>query len=307
MFGFTIRRLKRGFTLIELLVVIAIIAILIGLLLPAVQKVREAAARSQCSNNLKQLGLAVANYAGTYDSRLPNITTCNNSNPPQNYQGSIQFSLLPFIEQQSLFNQGVAAVSSWSGNTGLGGSTPQVLYISIKTYRCPSDVTMSSAGYPVNRGADWAGTSYAANYNVFGQLHSGNADLSTYGIGNIPDGTSNTLAFAEKPAGGPSDNGSLWAFPGWDWAGDGRYNGVFAWGNGRFGAGGGWGNWTSPPQFQVINAGSVDVTRPGSSHTAVCLVNLLDGSVRGISQSISTTTWYYAVNPADGLVLGPDW
>src|SRR6059058_3440687 len=94
---------RRGFTLIELLVVIAIIAVLIGLLLPAIQKVRAAAARIQCSNNLKQVGVAVQNYASTYNGQLPALTSDVAAPRFGNYNGSILVTLLPFIEQDNFF------------------------------------------------------------------------------------------------------------------------------------------------------------------------------------------------------------
>ena len=96
---------RDAFTLIELLVVIAIIAVLIGLLLLAVQKVREAAARTQCINNLKQIGVAIHNYAGTYASQLPALT-CDERSPQTSkygaYRGGILITLLPFIEQKEI-------------------------------------------------------------------------------------------------------------------------------------------------------------------------------------------------------------
>jgi len=314
---------RRGFTLIELLVVIAIIAILIGLLLPAVQKVREAAARMACSNNLKQLGLGVQNYASANQDSLPPITSAVQTSPPNPaHGGTIHYHLLPFIEQDSLYKAGqtptvgtygsTAYYTPWDRPVAGNPSKPQLLYQTIKTFMCPSDSTMNN-GYPSNRGQDWAGTSYAANYALFGPIHPGgtNADQSQYKIGNIPDGTSNTITFVDSYGGRTSDHGQLWAFPGWDWAGDGKYNAVFAWGGigtTRWGAGpAGWGSWNQPPAFGVPQSQATDRTRVYAIHSGSCLVALADGSVRGVSASVSPATWQIAVMPNDGQVLGSDW
>jgi prepilin-type N-terminal cleavage/methylation domain-containing protein len=97
---------RRGFTLIELLVVIAIIAVLIGMLLPAVQKVREAAARVQCQNNLKQISLATINCCDTYQGKIPpaiGLYPSYSQVSPNNGEGGFFFFILPFIEQQDLY------------------------------------------------------------------------------------------------------------------------------------------------------------------------------------------------------------
>ncbi|HEV3438934.1 MAG TPA: DUF1559 domain-containing protein [Gemmata sp.] len=286
---------RRAFTLIELLVVIAIIAILIGLLLPAVQKVRESAARMSCSNNLKQLGLAVQNYAGTYD-QLPALTSSTGAPKYGNFQGCILITMLPFIEQANLY----AAATSTPSDTWDGNGNPTTRFTPIKMYQCPSDFTLSSgwSGAQIN---SWMGASYGANLQVFGTVRAGgNADAPQYNIGNIPDGTSNTIGWGEEySACNNNSTGTLWAFPGidfgWQWTpviADSR----------QFGAG----VTTVLPQIQPSLA-NCNKEASQAAHTGSVLVGLMDGSVRGVNASLSAATWSNALMPADGNVLGSDW
>jgi prepilin-type N-terminal cleavage/methylation domain-containing protein len=194
---------RSGFTLVELLVVIAIIAILIGLLLPAVQKIREAAARTKCMNNLKQIGLAVHNYENT-NGCLPPNGSLDTDVSPVHYSG-LPFSaltrLLPYIEQSALYQQADFTVSALS--------QPAVISQRVATYICPSDPndkqsTRNPPTYPTCYGAsvgDW----FIEDYST-GKFGNGAFAYSRYpnqrGIQllEITDGTSTTVGFAEaKP------------------------------------------------------------------------------------------------------------
>jgi len=287
---------SRGFTLIELLVVIAIIAILIGLLLPAVQKVREAAARMQCSNALKQLGVAIHNYGSANQDKVPGGVQGGCSGNP-NYPGSpFFFTLLPFIEQDNVAKAVAQSGASWGNAGGVNGQT-----VIIKTYLCPSDSSHNS-GLGPNTG--WSVSSYSRNYYMFDtgggiQPQAGGHyyTLSKYTIGNIPDGTSNTIAILERYA-YLSNYGwsSLWSHHGQD---------RFHWGYSQWApVHGPWGIYA--PQVG-LKSNQAHPYYPNGGHSTSNQVLLMDGSVRSVTSGVSQTTFSYAIQPDDGQVLPSNW
>ncbi len=167
---------RGAFTLIELLVVIAIIGILIGLLLPAVQKVRETAARINCTNNLKQMGLAIHSYSAANQGTLPSSYWSKRPSGGVWRSGyNFNVALLPYIEQEALWkasqytssNESDPLLASISGLPLAGTPTGTLQSAVTKTFNCPSDPSLMNgfSGYYPNQ---WAGSSYAHNFQLFG-------------------------------------------------------------------------------------------------------------------------------------------
>lgn len=333
---------RQGFTLVELLVVIAIIGILVGLLLPAVQAAREAARRMQCSNNLKQITLAALNYESAY-SKFPSRQAGTGTLP--SYQQRMRMSgfaaMLPFLEQTNLYNQiETEQRNPWNGwYRNNGGNLPM--------FGCPSDPGWGKQRDPNNR--VWSGNmGYAFNagdcyarsgWDDLGERSDRQVSIArpkidtrgVYGrhtytrIGAVTDGTSNTLAFAERRI--PTDqNGkgmvawsagdrtayipltcrSLWGGGG---AGGGRYNAAYVRFNRDTQAGYRWADGAAffhafttilAPNTAVCLLGNSDDWRatgghygpgiwtPTSEHTGGVQVSYVDGSVHFISDNIDT-------------------
>jgi prepilin-type N-terminal cleavage/methylation domain-containing protein/prepilin-type processing-associated H-X9-DG protein len=342
-------RARSGFTLIELLVVIAIIAILIGLLVPAVQKVREAADRTQCANNLKQLALAAHNCHDVYRRLPPQAGNFGGA-----YYAPLFFHLLPFVEQKNVWSQ--AHYLDWTAKVGTASPNPATTidigviwptWDSVNTgsntwlrgskipvYQCPADPSLGNC-------LDWCSgdATYAGNFQVFGGTQNANrtpssSNYSTVWDGGtripagIPDGTSNTILFAEKYSrcNGTGNPGGTWWMRGvfhggalFNPAGTGlsqdsypgdRLSAVFGGGRGRDGT-----RWlqgaasrfiVQPPNF-LNNPGPCDRRVASSPHTSGMNVALADGSVRFLTDGISGTTWWLAVVPNDGIPLPDDW
>lgn len=213
---------RKAFTLIELLVVIAIIAVLIALLLPAVQQAREAARRSQCKNNLKQLGIALHNYHDTYNvfplSNVPSFCT----GQPDWRNPSFLVSILPFVDQSPLYNQWNfnfpdRGAGSFGGNSPAPCDAPTnanwaLSLRSLSVYLCPSDAS------PKNPGGGTPGLNYVGSCgNSICWLGNGNLNdqngvinaTRTVSLKSVTDGTSNTLLMGEVKIGGiPGDYGN---------------------------------------------------------------------------------------------------
>jgi type II secretory pathway pseudopilin PulG len=276
--------------LVELLVVLAIIAVLIGLLLPAVQKVREAACRMQSTNKVKQLGLAVEQYANTYRDSLPtpwggNVTTGNQP------FGSALFALLPFLEQG-------AVMAAFQDRYGTGSMDDDFV---INCFLGPDDPTVALRTPPTGI------SSYAINYQYFTIRYRN----------RVTDGLSNTIAFAEHYSNQCNHSVFDWSialnlpsmlFP------DGTLLRRPTFADAEYGD-------AVPVTRDGVSTSSIPgltfQTRPSLSScdprvaqtglSGGMIVGLGDGSARTLAPGISESTYWAAVTPAGGETLGSDW
>jgi prepilin-type N-terminal cleavage/methylation domain-containing protein len=307
---------RSGFTLIELLVVIAIIAILIGLLVPAVQKVRESASRTQCQNNLKQIGLAAHNYHDAKGHFPPGVgyTPLDTGG----VWGNGMFHLLPFLEQEPLYKSALGTVQLPTGPITIHCPINDNVYSQpVPIFLCPSNPSVGPSGVVTMKGIAWGASCYGGNSQVFSPIP-GDAQGKRRLVEIINgDGTSNTILYAEKYPRCSSnmmllDGGSFWAYSVFKTVAlpppmespPKLFQPGFAIPLLQ------WPDAIGPKsKFQVQPTpfdGNCDPRLAATPHASGMQVCLADASVRSLSPSLSGTTWWAAVTPTGGEALG-DW
>jgi prepilin-type N-terminal cleavage/methylation domain-containing protein len=284
---------REGYSLLELLVVIAILALLLGLLLPAVQKVREAAARMTCANNLKQIGTACHNYHDAHDSMMP---------PGVGYVGPAYgtgyLHLLPYLEQDNLSKKATGPGGGvWAGFGEVRGQEVKVLI-------CPADPTAHDKVWA--NGTLWGPASYGGNAQVFCQVDSKGFFVGIDARPNLtrsfPDGTSTTILFAEKYA---RCENFVFPYGGTRWAYDVLGPTTLplhpaiavSWTDSSIGPN---------ASFQVRPAeGRCDTSLASTPHQSINAL-MADGSVKAVSPGLAPGMWWAMLTPNGGEVVVVD-